>query len=66
MKARKNKEEDKIYVDPILIEEGFFDDEEDYEKTMNEVFDALRKATEELAHERKKQSAKRKTEDTKV
>ena len=32
------------YVDPILIKEGFFDDEEDYVQTMDKVFKGLQEA----------------------
>ena len=47
MDTTKNKKEDKKeYVDPILIEEGFFADEEDYIRTMDEMFKGLRKAAE--------------------
>ena len=38
--TKKTKE----YVDPILIKEGFFDDEEDYVRTMDEIFKGLREA----------------------
>jgi hypothetical protein len=65
MKAKKEQEND-VYLDPILIEEGFFDDKEDYIRTMDEIAETLRKAADQLARERKKQSAKRKAEDTKV
>lgn len=50
-------QEDSIYVDPILIEEGFFDDKEDYIKTMDEIAKSLRKAADQLASERKKKSS---------
>ena len=40
-----NKNPEKEYVDPILIEEGFFKDEEDYVRTMNKMFEGLRQAT---------------------
>ena len=40
-----NKNPEKEYVDPILIEEGFFKDEEDYVRTMNKMFEGLRRAT---------------------
>ncbi len=40
-----NKDLEKEYVDPILIEEGFFKDEEDYVRTMNKMFEGLRQAT---------------------
>lgn len=33
---------EKVYVDPILIKEGFFSDEEDYIRTMDKVFKGLR------------------------
>ncbi len=40
-----NKNPEKEYVDPILIEEGFFKDEEDYVRTMNKMFEGLRQTT---------------------
>ncbi len=49
--------EDKIYVDPILIEEVFFDDEEDYVRTMDEVFAGLREAADQRTRTKKKQPA---------
>ncbi len=42
-----NKNTEKEYVDPILIEEGFFKDEEDYVRTMDKMFEGLRRATKE-------------------
>lgn len=33
-----NKDTEKEYVNPILIEEGFFKDEEDYVRTMDKMF----------------------------
>ncbi len=48
---------DRIYVDPILIEEGFFDNEEDYVRTMDEVFEGLRKAADQRALNKQKQLA---------
>ena len=46
----------KEYVDPILIKEGFFDDEEDYVRTMDKMFKGLREATEKGKIKRRKQS----------
>lgn len=43
MKNSKEAEE-KVYVDPILIKEGFFKDEEDYVRTMDKVFKGLAEA----------------------
>ncbi|MEM9829734.1 MAG: hypothetical protein AAF944_03810 [Bacteroidota bacterium] len=42
----------KEYVDPILIEEGFFSDEEEYEALMDD-------ATERLAGKKRKRTASR-------
>ena len=53
MSTTKNNKE---YVDPILIEEGFFIDEEDYVKSMDEVFEALREATEKGTIKKREQS----------
>ena len=44
--TENSQKQEKEYVDPILIEEGFFDDEEDYVRTMDEMFRGLRKAAE--------------------
>jgi hypothetical protein len=44
-----NKNTKKEYVDPILIEEGFFKDEEDYVRTMDKMFEGLRRATKKEA-----------------
>ncbi len=41
MSTTKRTEE---YVDPILIKEGFFEDEEDYVQTMDEIFKGLQEA----------------------
>ena len=41
MSTTKKTEE---YVDPILIKEGFFENEEDYVQTMDEIFKGLREA----------------------
>lgn len=60
------KKEDRIYVDPILIEEGFFEDEEDYVRTMDEVFEGLRKAADQRVIDKEKQSAAQKTEESRV
>ena len=54
MSSTKNSQkQEKEYVDPILIEEGFFDDEEDYVRTMDEMFRGLRKAAEKRQTKRK-------------
>ena len=45
-KNSQEQEQERVYVDPILIEEGFFDDEEDYVRTMNKMFKGLREAAE--------------------
>ena len=55
MSSTKNSQkQEKEYVDPILIEEGFFDDEEDYVRTMDEMFRGLRKAAEKRTDQEKK------------
>lgn len=49
--TKKTKE----YVDPILIKEGFFDDEEDYVRTMDKMFKGLREAVDKGQIKRRKQ-----------
>ena len=52
MKNSQEQEREKVYVDPILIKEGFFDDEEDYVRTMDEMFKGLREAAEKRKSKR--------------
>lgn len=49
--TKKTKE----YVDPILIKEGFFDDEEDYVQTMDKIFKGLREAVDKGEIKKRKQ-----------
>lgn len=50
--TKKTKE----YVDPILIKEGFFDDEEDYVRTMDKMFEGLREAVDKGQIKKRKKS----------
>ena len=53
MSTTKKTEE---YVDPILIKEGFFENEEDYVQTMDEIFKGLREAVDKGQIKRRERS----------